>query len=152
MGSNIVETLVGTLVLVVAGFFLAYAYRTADMNSTAGGYEVIAQFDRVDGLVVGADVRMSGIKIGTVSDQALDQQTYYANITMIIDKAIQLPEDTSAKITSEGLLGGSYISLEPGGSMDMLGDGGEITMTQGSIDLMGLIGKAIFATGQSDSE
>ncbi|TNE60198.1 MAG: outer membrane lipid asymmetry maintenance protein MlaD [Alphaproteobacteria bacterium] len=152
MGSNIVETLVGTLVLVVAGFFLTYAYQTADMNSTAGGYKVIAQFDRVDGLVVGADVRMSGIKIGTVSDQALDQQTYYATVTMIIDQTIQLPDDTSAKITSEGLLGGSYISLEPGGSMDMLGEGGEITMTQGSIDLMGLIGKAIFATGQSDSE
>ncbi|TNE35892.1 MAG: outer membrane lipid asymmetry maintenance protein MlaD [Alphaproteobacteria bacterium] len=152
MGSNIVETLVGTLVLVVAGFFLTYAYQTADMNNTAGGYKVIAQFDRVDGLVVGADVRMSGIKIGTVSDQALDQQTYYANVTMIIDKEVLLPEDTSAKITSEGLLGGSYISLEPGGSMDMLGEGGEITMTQGSIDLMGLIGKAIFATGQSDSE
>jgi phospholipid/cholesterol/gamma-HCH transport system substrate-binding protein len=149
MGSNIVETLIGTLVLVVAGFFLTYAYQTADLNGSGSGYSVQAQFDRVDGLVVGADVRMSGIKIGTVTDQALDPQTYQANVTLTIDEAIELPEDTSAKISSDGLLGGSYISLEPGGSMDLIEAGGEITLTQGSIDLMGLIGQAIFATGNN---
>ena len=151
MGNNIVETLIGTLVLVFAGFFLTYAYQTTDLNGGSTGYSVSAQFDRVDGLVVGADVRMSGIKIGTVTDQALDPQTYQANVTLTIDEAVQLPEDTSAKISSDGLLGGAYISLEPGGSMDLIEAGGEITLTQGSIDLMGLIGQAIFSTG-SNSE
>lgn len=152
MGNNIVETLIGTMVLVFAGFFLTYAYQTTDISSGSSGYHVVAQFDRVDGLVVGADVRMSGIKIGTVTEQELDPSTYLANVTLTIEEAIALPDDTSAKISSDGLLGGAYVALEPGGSMDMLSDGGEITFTQGSIDLMGLIGQAIFATGGSGGD
>ena len=151
MGSKIVETLIGTLVLVLAGVFLAYAYSSADLKGVEGGYKDIAQFDRVDGLEIGSDVRLSGIKIGSVTAQTLDSDTFLAQIELTIESRFELPEDTSAKITSDGLLGGSYISLEPGGSMDLLEDGGEITFTQGSIDLMGLIGQAIFSAGSSTS-
>jgi len=150
MGNNIVETLIGTLVLVLAGVFLAYAYSSADLKGTEDGYKVTAQFDRVDGLDIGSDVRLSGIKVGSVTAQSLDADTFLAEIELTINNGFELPDDTSAKITSDGLLGGAYISLEPGGSMDILEDGGEITFTQGSIDLMGLIGQAIFSTGSSN--
>ncbi len=151
MGNNIVETLTGTVVLFFAGFFMFYAYSTADIGRV-DGYRVVAQFDRVDGLASGSDVRMAGIKIGTVTKQNLDPETYLARIEMVIESDIALPDDTSAKITSDGLLGDNYISLDPGGSFDMLAEGDEITFTQGSIDLLGLIGQAIFSFGSSGTE
>lgn len=151
MGNNVVETLIGTAVLIIAGFFLTYAYNTAEVG-TVEGYTVYANFDRVDGLVTGSDVRMSGIKIGSVTDQSLDKETFLARVEMNIDSTIKLPEDTSAKISSEGLLGDPYISLDPGGSMDEIEAGGEITFTQGSIDLMSLIGQAIFSVGSGGGD
>ena len=94
---------------------------------------------------------MSGIKIGTVVRQSLDPDTYQAVVTLDIASDVKLPDDSSAKITSEGLLGGSYISVTPGGSEDMLAGGGEIMFTQGSVDLMSLIGQAVFsATGSEE--
>lgn len=153
MGNKIIETLVGTAVLVVAGFFLAYAYTTADVGSSSSTYELSAKFDRIDGLTVGSDVRMSGIKIGTVTGQTLDTDTFLARVELSIDKGIELPEDSSAKVASDGLLGGAYVSLDAGGSMDLLEEGGEIEFTQGSIDVMSLIGQAIFSfTGNETSD
>jgi phospholipid/cholesterol/gamma-HCH transport system substrate-binding protein len=152
MGNNIVETLIGTFVLVLAGTFLTYAYYTADLKGVQDGYKITAKFDRVDGLEVGSDVRLSGIKVGSVTKQSLDSDTFLAQIELTIETDFLLPEDTSAKVVSDGLLGGSYITLEPGGSMDMLDDGGEITFTQGSIDLMGLIGQAVFSAGGSGGQ
>lgn len=152
MGNRIIETLVGTVVLAVAGFFLAYAYTTADVGGSGDSYTLSASFDRVDGLSVGSDVRMSGIKIGTVTGQTLDSDTFLARIELSIDKSIDLPEDTSAKVASDGLLGGAYVSLEAGGAMDLLSQGGEIEFTQGSIDIMSLIGQAIFSFSGSDDD
>jgi phospholipid/cholesterol/gamma-HCH transport system substrate-binding protein len=150
MKDNLVETLVGAAVLVVAGLFVIYGYSVTESDS-ADGYNLTAQFDRVDGLTVGSDVRMSGIKIGTVTQLALDPQSYYANAEFIISGEIELPEDTSAKITSEGLLGGNYVSLSPGGSEDMLAQGDEILYTQGSVDLIGLVSQALFSAGDEES-
>lgn len=144
MGGNLVETLIGAAVLAVAGIFLAFGYTTSTIGSD-GGFTLIARFDRVDGLVVGSDVRMSGIKVGTVIDQRLDPATYQAIVEMDLDPKIKLPDDSSVKITSEGLLGATYMSVEAGGSEDMLQSGNEIRFTQGSIDLMSLIGQAIFS-------
>jgi phospholipid/cholesterol/gamma-HCH transport system substrate-binding protein len=150
MGGNLVETLIGAVVLAVAGIFLAFGYSTSTIT-TDGGQMISARFNRVDGLVVGSDVRMSGIKVGAVISQRLDPATYQAIIDMDIDPKVKLPEDSSAKITSEGLLGDTYLSLEAGGSEDFLQAGQEIRFTQGSIDLMSLIGQAIFsATGKSE--
>lgn len=145
MGSKIVETLVGTIVLVVAGFFLTYAYTTSDMEGSSNSYSLLASFDRVDGLAVGSDVRMSGIKIGTVTSQTLNSDTFLAQVEISIDKDIELPDDTSAKVASDGLLGGAYVSLDAGGAMDLLGEGDEIQFTQGSVDIMSLIGQAVFS-------
>ncbi|MEX0839847.1 MAG: outer membrane lipid asymmetry maintenance protein MlaD [Parvibaculum sp.] len=151
MQSNLVETLIGTIVVVVAALFLFYGYTTSGMRSSAG-YKVTAEFSGVDGLANGSDVRLSGIKIGTVVSQRLNAETYQAVITMDLARDVKIPDDTSAKITSDGLLGGSYVSLTPGGSPDHLADGGEIMFTQGSVDLMGLIGQAVFSTGGGDKE
>lgn len=152
MGGNVVETLIGAAVLAVAGIFLAFGYSTSSLNSD-GGFTLIAKFDRVDGVTTGSDVRISGIKIGTVVDQRLDPATYQAIIEMDIDPAVKLPADSSAKITSEGLLGATYMSIEAGGSEELLQDGSELRFTQGSIDLMSLIGQAIFsATGKAEEK
>lgn len=150
MKDNLVETLVGAAVLFVAALFVAYGYSVTESDG-GEGYSLSAQFDRVDGLTVGSDVRMSGIKVGTVTQLKLDPQSYYANAQFVISGDIELPEDTSAKITSEGLLGGNYVSLSPGGSEDMLGQGDEILYTQGSVDLIGLVSQALFSAGDEES-
>ena len=151
MQHNLVETLVGAFVIAVSAIFLSYGYSVSDM-SPKSGYKLIAEFDRIDGLTVGSDVRMSGIKVGTVIDQELNKQNFYAIVTLSINDDIELPDETSAKITMEGLLGGNYVSLTPGGGFDLLTDGDEISYTQGSVDLIGLVSQAMFSTQNEDSE
>jgi phospholipid/cholesterol/gamma-HCH transport system substrate-binding protein len=144
MNRSVVETLIGAVVLIVAALFLAYAFRNVDA-STPGGYEVLARFDRVDGLKKGADVTIGGIKVGTVTDQRLDPKTFQAIVRMNISSDLKLPADTSAKLVSESLLGGLSLTLEPGGSDKDIPPGGEIARTQGAVNLMDLIGQAIFS-------
>jgi len=149
MNSNLVETLIGAVVIGVAAVFLVFAYSTVGPK-TGGGYALTAKFDRVDGLPVGADVRISGIKVGSVTGQDLDPVTYRALVRISMSSTIELPDDSSAKVASEGLLGGAYIAIEPGGSDKLLTPGGEIKYTQSSVDLMGLISRAVF--GSTDSQ
>lgn len=151
MSSNLVETLIGAVVLGVAAVFLVFAYSTVGA-SPSGGYDVLARFDRVDGLPNGADVRVSGIKVGSVTSQLLDPATFRATVHLSISSGIQLPDDSSAKIASEGLLGGAYIAIEPGGSDQNLKAGGEIKYTQSSVDLMGLISRAVFGSAEGGGE
>lgn len=148
MNSNLVETLIGAIVLVVAGFFLAFAYSTAG-PSQGSGYQLLAKFDRIDGLPTGADVRISGIKVGSVVGQALDPVTYRATVQLEVQDSVTLPDDSSVKIASEGLLGGAYIAIEPGGSEAMLKPGGEIKYTQSAVDLMGLLSRAVFGSAEA---
>ena len=144
MQNNTFETLIGAIVVLVAAGFLYYAY--AYSNSSAfSGYELNAKFQRVDGLNVGTDVRLSGIKIGSISSLTLDPRTYQATVHLNISNDVKLPEDSSIMVTNTGLLGNSYLSVSPGGSDVMLKPGGVIVNTQGSVDLMSLIGR--FATG-----
>jgi phospholipid/cholesterol/gamma-HCH transport system substrate-binding protein len=150
MQSSVVETLTGAAVILIAGVFLFFAYTATDTGG-GSGYDITIDFDRVDGLAPGADVRLSGIKIGTVTDQILDTESYVARVTISVSQDVALPEDTSAKITSEGLLGGSYIALTPGGSETLLEEGDEILFAQGSIDLIGLVSQAVFSAGGSSS-
>lgn len=139
---NIVEALIGAVVIAVAVWFVAFAYGRTSAESRSG-YPVLARFPNVTGITPGTDIRVSGIKVGVVAAQKLDPKTYQAVVTMRVDEALKLPVDSSAAITSEGILGGSYIALTPGGEPDMLRPGDEITNTQGATDLMGLIGSVI---------
>lgn len=144
MNNSTVETLIGAVVLVIAGAFLAFAYNTPGMGQKSAGYLISAEFDNVEGVNVGSDIRMAGIKIGTVTAQSLNPENFQAHITMSIDPAVQLTDDTSAKVTSEGLLGSKFISLEPGGSETKLAAGGVINYTQGAVDIWSLISQAMF--------
>ena len=145
MRRNALETAIGALVIAAAGGFLAFSYATADIAHLAG-YKVVARFDRADGLREGADVRMSGIRIGQISRLYLEDETYFAVVEMEIDDAVKLPEDSSAEVASESLLGGRYLALTPGGAETYLGQGGEIRYTQSPVSLEQLIGKFIFSS------
>jgi len=144
MSRSVVETILGALVLIVAIGFVAYAYTTSDV-ADPGGYRLTAAFDRIDGLNVGSPVKISGIKVGEVLSQRLDPQTYQAVLTLSVASEVELPTDSSARVVSESLLGGRYLDLQPGAEIDVLGDGGEITFTQSSINLEDLIGRFVFS-------
>jgi phospholipid/cholesterol/gamma-HCH transport system substrate-binding protein len=141
---GVAETLTGALVLAVALVFLAYA--VAHSGRTAGsGYTLTARFDHIDGLAVGGDVRIAGVKVGTVTDEQLDPKTFSAIVAMTVRDGIELSKDSAASITSESLLGGKYISLSPGGDDTILKPGQSITITQSSVSLEELLGKFIFS-------
>ncbi len=147
MSGNLVESIIGAVVLVVATWFLVFAYERTNSGSV-DGYVLSARFERIDGIGVGSDVRIAGIKVGSVVESELDATSYQAIIKFSVTGDVQLPLDTAAAISSEGLLGGSYLSLLPGGDEEMLVSGDEIEETQDAIDLLGLIGK--FTTGSND--
>ena len=140
--NNTVETIIGAIVVVVAAAFLYFTY-TSTSSGSFSGYDITARMPRVDGLATGTDVRLSGVKIGSVSALSLDPKTYLVTLRMNIRSDIPIPEDSSLLVTSSGLLGGSYLSISPGGSDKMLQPGGAITNVQGSVDLMGLVGRFI---------
>lgn len=144
MKNNTVETAIGALVILIAAGFFVFAYSTSGAGTASGGYRLKAEFDNIAGVNTGTDVRLAGIKIGTVVSQTLNPDNYQAVITMTIDPKVKLTDDTTAKITSEGLLGSNFVALDPGGSETLLADGGEITNTQGAVDIWSLISKAMF--------
>jgi phospholipid/cholesterol/gamma-HCH transport system substrate-binding protein len=143
MNHNTIETVLGGVVLAIAGVFLVFALSTASFKQTSG-YTVSANFSKADGIAPGMDVRLSGVKVGSVSAMNLDPQTYLAKISMTIQPEIKLPIDTVAKIASESILGGKYLTLEPGGEDAIIKDGGKIQYTQSAVNLEELIGKFIF--------
>jgi phospholipid/cholesterol/gamma-HCH transport system substrate-binding protein len=142
MQNNTVETLIGAVVVIVAAVFLYFTY-TATSSGSVSGYEINARFAAVDGINVGTDVRLHGIKVGSVSSLTLDPKSYMAVARLTIHNGIEIPDDSSAKITSSGILGSSYISISPGGSDTMLAANGDLSDTQGAVDLMGLVGRYI---------
>src|SRR4029434_7441881 len=148
MQNSAVETLIGAVVIAIAVAFLMFAYSSTGAGPISG-YEVIAKFNRADGVKVGTDVRMSGIKVGTVSRMALDPMTYNAVLTLALESSVKLPEDSSVRITSDGLLCNQYVSIEPGGSQTPISAGGEIENTPGSIYLFGVLGKAMCGASEA---
>ncbi|MCZ6467020.1 MAG: outer membrane lipid asymmetry maintenance protein MlaD [Alphaproteobacteria bacterium] len=147
MRRNAIETVMGAVVLLVAGVFVFFAYDMAQVKAVEG-YEVTALFYKIGGLNEGSDVRISGIKVGTVIDHELDSESYDARVRMTITREIKLPVDTVASIASEGLLGGKYVRLEPGTDKSYIKDGGTITKTKDFRSLEDQVGDIIFlATG-----
>ena len=153
MGGKLLETLIGAVVLVVAVGFLIFVYNSTQV-STGTGYEIVAKFDRVDGLGIGSDVRVGGIKVGTVTDQFIEPDTFLAVVRMSVDSALRLPSDSSAAIVSDGLLGDKYLALTAGAEEDVLDVGGEIRFTQSSVNIESLISELVFglagAAGKDD--
>jgi phospholipid/cholesterol/gamma-HCH transport system substrate-binding protein len=150
--NNTVETIIGAIVVAVAAAFLYFTYTSTSAGSLSG-YEITARMPRVDGLATGTDVRLSGIKVGAVNALTLDPKTYLVTVHMNIRSDVQVPEDSSLLVTSSGLLGGSYLSISPGGSDKMIQAGGAISNVQGSVDLMGLVGRFIGnGSGQNNGQ
>jgi len=148
MRRNIIETVMGAVVLAVAGLFVYFVYSTTEIRS-APGYEVGAAFFKIGGLSNGSDVRISGVKVGTVVDRRLDPNTYDAVVTMTINNDLRLPDDTVAGIASEGPLGGKYVRLQPGTSKTTIEPGGTIAKTDSYRSLEDQVGDIIFlATGK----
>ena len=150
MKQTTTETLIGAIVIIAGIGFFTFAYTASGIGRGEDGYRLIVAFQNAEGVHPGTDIRMSGVKIGTVVAQNLDPKRYQAMVTLAIDKTIRLPEDTSAKITSDGLLGEKFIALEAGGAPVMLRDGDHILYSQGAIDLWTLIGRALFDKSGAD--
>ena len=122
------ETILGAIVALVAIGFFAFAAAQAGQTGGRAGYDLTARFQRVDGIAVGSDVRVSGVKVGIVRAVSLDPETYLARLTLNIDNGVRVLDESTARIATDGLLGGAYVSIEPAG-MDPLPAGGEISNT-----------------------
>jgi phospholipid/cholesterol/gamma-HCH transport system substrate-binding protein len=140
MAESVAETLVGAAVLVVAGGFIAFAAGRADLGG-ADRYELVAKFRKAEGIAVGSDVRVAGVKVGSVTALTLDRETFEAVARIALASDLKLPDDSDAKIATEGILGGAFVAITPGASEFMLKAGDEITLTQGSVSLLDLFMK-----------
>lgn len=143
------EALTGLLVIILAVAFAWFAWLRTGGGTAAGAIEITALFPNTTGIEVGTDVRIAGLKVGAVTKQELDPQTFQVKATLAIDPKIKVPVDSSAAVTSEGFLGGSYVALIPGGDVTPLKSGDTITDTQGAVDMMGLVGQFINKSGDS---
>jgi phospholipid/cholesterol/gamma-HCH transport system substrate-binding protein len=151
MSRNPVETILGGVVLLVAAVFLAFAYSTADVKKVKG-YEITASFVKIGGLPTGADVRINGIKVGTVTEQNLDPQTFNAVLKVSIANNVRLPADTQATIGADGLLGDKYLKLEPGRAKTFIEPGQALTKTRDPKALEELVGEIIFLATEDPSK
>lgn len=149
MSETRAEILTGAAVLAVALGFAIYAGLGSGLTTTSGNYELKASFRSVEGIDIGTDVRLAGVKVGSVTSLALNPATFFADATVAVRDDILLPEDSAILVSSEGLLGGSFIELLPGGSPINLEPGAEIEDTQGAISVVSLMMK--FAGGSEDA-
>ncbi len=150
MSENPGEVIAGAATLAVAVGFLVYAAQGSGMTAPSEGYDLHASFRSALGVGVGTDVRMAGVKVGTVTGLALNPETFRADMTMSLASALEVPEDSSVAISSEGLLGGNFVELVPGGSPFALAPGEEIEDTQGALSLIGLLAKFVSSASESD--
>ena len=148
MSENTTEVLAGGAVLAVAIGFLAFAAQGIGLGGSGGTYDLTASFQSAEGIKVGTDVRLAGVKVGTISKLDLNPQTFYADATLTLRDAVQLPQDSAALVSSEGLLGGNYVELRPGGAVEILEPGSEIEDTQGSVSLIGLLMKFVGSSAE----
>ncbi len=146
MSTRLGETVIGFIVLLVAASFALFVSRSIGTSTKGNSVDFIASFASVGSITTGTDIRLAGVKIGTVTDISLDHETYDADVTLHVQSSIPIPEDSVAKIVSDGLLGAAYVSIEPGAEDEMLSAGAHFEYTQGAVDLLGLLGQ--FAGGK----
>ena len=139
MKDSATEVIVGAAVLIAAGGFLAYAAQATGFLARDDAMVLTASFRSVEGVDLGTDVRLAGVPIGRVSALTLNAETYRADTVLTLDSAVPIPNDSSAVVASEGLLGGNFIEIVPGGSFENFASGDEITDTQGAVSLLQLL-------------
>ncbi|WP_341748640.1 MULTISPECIES: outer membrane lipid asymmetry maintenance protein MlaD [unclassified Candidatus Tisiphia] len=147
MKQNVIETLVGFIVILVAIGFFIFAYKIGNSSRVESGYMLKANFQNAEGIVRGSDVMLAGVKIGSVIDITLDKTSFFALLTICINNDIKLPKDTSIAIVTGGILGSRYISVTPGSSEENLAIGEQIKYTQSAVNIESLIGKLIYSFG-----
>ncbi|MFV9875227.1 MAG: outer membrane lipid asymmetry maintenance protein MlaD [Rickettsiales endosymbiont of Dermacentor nuttalli] len=152
MKDNFTETLIGALILIIAGTFIFFAYQWGDVKPVNNGYNINARFERIDGITLGSDVSIAGVKVGTVTKQTLDTKSFLAVIEMSINGEVKIPRDSSAQISSIGLIGNKYIDITPGSTKQSLKPGETIKYTQSSVNLETLIGKMIFNSNDNSKK
>ncbi len=143
MNKKPVETIMGIVVLIVAILFLFFAYRVSDLQ-VVKGYELSAKFLKVGGISVGSDVRINGIKVGTVIGQKLNTEDYMVDLTFSIASDIKLPTDSEVAIVGDGLMGNKFIKIEPGKAKTFLNNGDEFENTKDFKSLEDMVGEIIF--------
>ena len=148
MAENSTEVIAGGVVLAAAVAFLVYVGQSAGIGTGGATYPILASFRSVDGIGLGSDVRLAGVKVGTITGLDLNSQSFFADVTLSLNKSIQIPDDSAVVISSEGLLGGNFIEILPGGSETSLAVGGEIEDTQGSVSLITLLMKFVGGGGK----
>ena len=149
MSSNAIETVMGAVVLAVAGGFLYFAYNNSNVKPIEG-YSVSATFANISGISAGSAVRVGGIKVGVVEDLKLDPKTFQAVADLRISNDVKLPKDSSAAVKSTGLIGDKYLDIAPGAEDDTLNNGDKIAFTQSSVSIEEMIGKFVFSGGGAD--
>lgn len=152
MAENTAEVLTGAAVLAAALGFLVYAGQGSGLAPAAGAYPLKASFRSVEGITVGTDVRLAGVKVGTVTSLSLNPQTFFADATISVKNDILLPDDSAILISSEGLLGGSFVELQPGGSLENFAPGAEIEDTQGAVSVVNLLSKFVASGSGGEGE
>lgn len=143
MSENKTEVFVGAAVLAAAVGFVAYAGQITGFSKQTSGYELTASFRSAEGVTVGTDVRLAGVKVGTVTDITLNPQTFRADTAFSVANGIEIPDDSAVVVASEGLLGGNFVEIVPGGSLFNFQPGDEIEDTQGAVSLVGLLMKFV---------
>lgn len=149
MKQNYFETILGTVVLLTAGLFVYFAYMMGVGSHVPHGIDLKAKFNHIDGISIGNDVRIGGVKVGSVQKIDLDTESYEAIVTLSLRDGLSLPEDTSAEILSDGLMGGKFINITPGGSLEKLKPNDIIDKTQSSVGLEQLLSKFLFSSSKS---
>lgn len=145
------ETVVGLIVIAVAAVFMTYAYGVSGKMVGRDQYRLGAVFGKVDGITIGSEVRIAGVKVGAVAANRLNTETYEADLQLVIDGNVLIPEDSIAKIQSDGILGSAHVAIEPGASEEMLREGDRITITRGSVDLLNLAVQAFTSRAGKNS-
>jgi phospholipid/cholesterol/gamma-HCH transport system substrate-binding protein len=151
MQRNVLETVMGAVVLLAAAAFLFIIYSGSGVKEASNGYHLIMRVDRGGWIKPGTDVRAAGVKVGTVVKQEFDAENFQAVLTLDVDPRVKLPTDSSAIVDSEGLLGGNFVSLELGSDDALLKDGDTFRHAQGAISLGSLLAKVV-AGGDSKEE
>lgn len=148
---NLFEVIVGTFVLFTAIYFFFFSVHKSGISASTT-YQVLAKFDNVDGISAGSDIKISGVKIGSVASETIDPETYRAILKLDINKEVKLPKDSSAKILSSGLLGGKFIGIEIGAEEEMMKNGDTIAFTQSGVNFEELLAKFIFGAKKDETE
>lgn len=146
-----VETIMGLVVLVIALLFLGFAYNVTDLQ-VVEGYSVNAEFTKVGGLSIGSDVRINGIKVGTVTAQDLNNEDYTVRVTFSIASNVKLPKDSVATIVSDGLMGNKFVKIEPGKAKEYLADGDTFAKTKNFKTIEDMVGEIIYMVTGSDNK